>query len=95
MSLVRARSAAVQKPLVDPKQHAERVKQANQAPPPPVDGWTSDQQKQLEKALRDFPASMEKNERWSKMPVTRCSGRVKRDCVACPLKAARGALKKW
>ena len=51
-----------QKPLVDPKQHAERVKQANQAPPPPVDGWTADQQKQLEEGIAGLPASMEKNE---------------------------------
>ena len=81
-----------QKPLVDPKQHAERVKQANQAPPPPVDGWSADQQKQLEKALRDFPASLEKNERWSKIADS-VVGKSKRDCVA-RFKELRAALKK-
>ena len=79
-----------QKPLVDPKQHAERV--INKAPPPPVDGWSAEQQKQLEKALRDFPASMEKNERWSKI-ADAVSGKTKRDCVA-RFKELRAALKK-
>ena len=79
-----------QKPLVDPKQHAERV--INKAPPPPVDGWSADQQKQLEKALRDFPASLDKNERWSKISDA-VSGKTKRDCVA-RFKELRAALKK-
>jgi DnaJ family protein C protein 2 len=79
-----------QKPLVDPKQHAERV--INKAPPPPVDGWSAEQQKQLEKALRDFPASMEKNERWSSI-ANAVAGKSKRDCVA-RFKELRAALKK-
>ena len=54
---------AISKASVDPKQHAERVKQANQAPPPPVDGWSADQQKQLEKHC-GTSSSMEKNA-WS------------------------------
>jgi len=93
LSVPRTRQECIeqfQKPLVDPKQHAERV--INKAPPPPVDGWSADQQKQLEKALRDFPASLEKNERWSKI-ADAVSGKTKRDCVA-RFKELRAALKK-
>jgi DnaJ family protein C protein 2 len=93
LSVPRTRQECIeqfQKPLVDPKQHAERV--INKAPPPPVDGWSADQQKQLEKALRDFPASLEKNERWSKIADS-VVGKSKRDCVA-RFKELRAALKK-
>jgi len=93
LSVPRTRQECIeqfQKPLVDPKQHAERV--INKAPPPPVDGWSADQQKQLEKALRDFPASLDKNERWSSI-ADAVSGKTKRDCVA-RFKELRAALKK-
>ena len=77
--------------LVDPKQHAERVKQANQAPPPPVDGWTADQQKQLEHALRGLPR------RWRRTTVVFHCGmrsRASRSATARALqrKPARGVI---
>jgi len=93
LSVPRTRQECIeqfQKPLVDPKEHAQRV--INKPPPPPVDGWTADQQKQLEKALRDFPASLDKNERWSSI-ADAVSGKTKRDCVA-RFKELRAALKK-
>ena len=42
--------------------------------------------------MRDFPASLDKNERWSKISDA-VSGKTKRDCVA-RFKELRAALKK-
>ena len=43
--------------------------------------WTAAQQTALEKALRDFPASMEKNERW-KAIAGAVPGKSKKECIA-------------
>ena len=43
--------------------------------------WTQQQQRQLEAALREFPASMEKNDRWRSIAGA-VSGKNKKECVA-------------
>lgn len=42
--------------------------------------WTAEQQRALETALRTFPASMDKNERWVKIAEA-VPGRTKKECV--------------
>lgn len=44
-------------------------------------GWSTEQQSAFEKALRDFPASMEKGERWKKIAEA-VPGKSKADCIA-------------
>jgi DnaJ family protein C protein 2 len=47
---------------------------------PGSDVWTPEQQAALEEALKRFPASIEKNERWKE--IAKCvPGKKKRDCV--------------
>lgn len=55
------------------------------------DTWTPAQDQQLQDALAQFPASMDKNERWSSIAAT--VGKSKKQCVA-RFKAIREALKK-
>jgi DnaJ family protein C protein 2 len=43
--------------------------------------WTADQQAAFEKALRTYPASLDKNERW-KLIAEAVPGKSKKDCVA-------------
>ena len=43
--------------------------------------WTSDQQKQLEAALREFPASLPTAERWEKI-ANSVEGKTRKQCVA-------------
>ena len=83
--------ARFQQPLVDPKEHAAKVIPASETPPPAPDAWSALQQKQLETALREFPASLEKNERWAKITAA-VEGMTKRDCVERfkELRAAHG-----
>lgn len=45
------------------------------------DIWTSEQQKALEKALVEFPASIAANERWTKIGEA-VEGKTKKQCVA-------------
>lgn len=54
--------------------------------------WSEEQDKQLQTGLAKYPASMDKNERWSKI-ATEVTGKSKKDCVA-RFKAIREALKK-
>ena len=54
--------------------------------------WSDSQQKQLEEALRTFPSSMDKNERW-KCIAKAVNGKTKKDCVV-RFKALRAALLK-
>jgi len=65
------------------RDHVQPVKKANEAPLPPPSGhgWSAAQQKQLEGALRKFPSSLEKNERWTKI-ANAVDGKSKRECVA-------------
>mmetsp|Transcript_2710 Transcript_2710/g.4527 ORF Transcript_2710/g.4527 Transcript_2710/m.4527 type:complete len:643 (+) Transcript_2710:121-2049(+) len=44
------------------------------------DVWTPEQQAALEQALKEFPASMEKNERWKSIAKA-VPGKKKKDCV--------------
>ncbi len=46
-----------------------------------ADSWTSEQQKELEKALTDFPVTMEKNERWKSIAAN-VNGKTLKECVA-------------
>jgi len=56
------------------------------------DKWTDEQDKQLQEGLKKFPASMDKNERWS--AIAKCvSARNKKECVK-RFKEIREALKK-
>lgn len=55
------------------------------------DSWTVEQDQQLQDGLAKFPATMEKNERWSK--IAECvPGKSKKDCVQ-RFKSIREALK--
>jgi len=55
------------------------------------DSWTPEQDQQLQDGLAKYPATMEKNERWSK--IAECvSGKSKKDCVQ-RFKSIREALK--
>ena len=54
--------------------------------------WTQVQDQQLQDALAQFPATMDKNERWSSIAAA-VSGKSKKQCVA-RFKAIREALKK-
>ncbi|GBG29731.1 DnaJ-like subfamily C member 2 [Hondaea fermentalgiana] len=45
------------------------------------DVWTPEQQSALEAALKEFPASMDKNERWKSIAKA-VPGKKKKDCVA-------------
>lgn len=54
--------------------------------------WSEEQDKQLQAGLAKYPASMDKNERWSKI-ASEVTGKSKKDCVA-RFKAIRDALKK-
>ena len=56
------------------------------------DVWSQDQQKQLELALREFPASMEAQERWTKI-AEKVGGKTKKQCVD-RFKVLRDAIKK-
>ena len=53
-------------------------------------GWTAEQDQQLQDGLAKYPASMDKNERWTK--ISKCvEGKSKKDCVQ-RFKAIREAL---
>lgn len=54
------------------------------------DGWTQEQQKQLEAGLVKQPASMEKNERWRAIAAG-VQGKTKKQCIE-RYKALRAAL---
>ena len=54
--------------------------------------WTQDQDQCLQKALATYPASMDKNERWSSIAAA-VPGKSKKECVQ-RFKAIREALKK-
>lgn len=45
------------------------------------DVWTQAQQQQLEQGLKKYPASMEKNERWTKI-ASEVTGKSKKACIA-------------
>ena len=47
----------------------------------PVREWTAEEQKLLEAALREFPATMEINERWSAI-ASKVGTRTKKECAA-------------
>jgi len=59
---------------------------------PKEDEWTQEQQKQLELALKKFPASMEAQERWTKIAEA-VPGKTKKQCVD-RFKMLRDAIKK-
>ncbi len=45
-----------------------------------ADLWTSEQQRELEQALTDFPAAMEKNVRWKSI-AAEVNGKTMKQCV--------------
>jgi len=55
-------------------------------------GWTEEQDKQLQEGLAKYPASMDKNERWAAIAKS-VNGKGKKECVL-RFKAIRNALKK-
>jgi DnaJ family protein C protein 2 len=55
------------------------------------DGWTAEQDQQLQNGLAKYPATMEKNERWSKI-AQEVPGKSKKDCVQ-RFKEIRNAIK--
>ena len=57
-----------------------------------AEDWTPDQDQLLQKALATYPASMDKNERWSSIAAA-VPGKSKKECVQ-RFKAIREALKK-
>lgn len=54
-------------------------------------GWTAEQDQLLQKALSTYPATMDKNERWSNI-ANSVGGKSKKECVA-RFKEIRNALK--
>ena len=54
-------------------------------------GWTEEQDKQLQEGLAKFPATMDKNERWTSI-ANGVPGKTKKDCVQ-RFKAIRDAIK--
>lgn len=50
------------------------------SPRPDPSAWSVEQQKALEDALRTYPASMDKNERWTKIAAA-VPDKGKKDCV--------------
>jgi len=67
-------------------------KPAAGAPAAPTSAWTDEQDKMLQAALKEFPASMDKNERWTSI-AKKIPGKGKKDCVQ-RFKTIREALKK-
>ena len=59
---------------------------------PKEEEWSQEQQKQLEQALREFPPSIEANERWTKI-AEKVTGKTKKQCVD-RFKQLRDAIKK-
>lgn len=58
---------------------------------PSSEGWTVEQDQQLQEGLTRYPASMDKNERWT--AIAKCvTGKTKKDCVE-RFKAIRDAIK--
>jgi len=57
-----------------------------------VEEWTEEQDKQLQAALREFPPSLDKNQRWTSVSKA-VDQKTKKECVQ-RFKAIRGALKK-
>ena len=55
------------------------------------DGWTEQQDKQLQEGLKQFPVTMDKNERWTSI-AKGVDGKNKKECVQ-RFKAIRAALK--
>ncbi len=45
-----------------------------------ADSWTTEQQRELEQALTDYPATMEKNERWKNIAAA-VNGKTVKQCV--------------
>jgi DnaJ homolog subfamily C member 2 len=58
----------------------------------PADGWTAEQDQQLQSGLANFPASMDKNERWDAI-AKGVPGKSKKECVQ-RFKTIREALLK-
>jgi DnaJ family protein C protein 2 len=65
--------------------------QPDESPPESTDGWTAEQDQQLQNALAKYPASMDKNERWTNIAED-VQGKSKKDCVQ-RFKTIRDAIK--
>jgi DnaJ family protein C protein 2 len=70
----------------------QTVSQTKKAAKAPAAEWTDEENKLLQEGLAKFPASMDKNERWSSI-AKGVPGKTKKECVA-RFKAIREALKK-
>lgn len=73
-------------------QPAAKAPSTSNASDDTVTDWTAEQDQLLQKALATYPASMDKNERWSSIAAS-VPGKSKKDCVQ-RFKTIREALKK-
>ena len=71
--IVFGETSAPAKETVSPVKDMNNVKDA-------PDAWTQAQQQKLESALKEFPTSMEPQERWMKI-AGRVEGKTKKQCV--------------
>jgi DnaJ family protein C protein 2 len=55
-----------------------------------ADGWTQEQQRQLEEGLKKYPATLDKNERW-KLIAEGVMGKTRKECIE-RYKALRAAI---
>ena len=69
-------------PDVDYERQATTTSKPEEAAPAPVvDEWSTDEQKQLEEAMKIFPATLPAAERWAKISES-VPGKTKQQCVA-------------
>jgi DnaJ family protein C protein 2 len=84
-------------PVKEEKKTAEKPAEkkpngvAAAAAPLEDDGWSQEEQKKLELALREFPATLEAQERWAK--IAEKVGKTKKQCID-RFKQLRDAIKK-
>ena len=63
------------------KKQAEAKAAAKPAEQPAADAWTNEQQKQMEKGMREVPASVPTKERWIKI-AEGVDGKSAKECFA-------------
>lgn len=96
---IEAQNAAKEKAAIAAKNKNAAAKQANAAQSATdADGWTGEQQKAMEAAMKSFPSSMATKERWIAIAET-VEGKTAKDCftrfkgIVAKLKAEQQAAK--